>query len=215
MTYKDLDKKEFKAIRHKLDKRNEHLEGGARWRNLDLFICIVAVLVFAFAIREVVAEPVKVKGSSMESTLLGGDYMLVEKLSYTVSTPDRGDIVICYYPDEYYEKYHSYEEKNSCVKRVIGCPGDVVAIGGGKVSVNGVALDEYYLDEDALTFASQGEFVVPQGYVMVMGDNRSVSSDSRSADVGFIPLERVLGRARMVILPIIRAKMLHGVDYGV
>lgn len=208
-----LTKRELKAARREIEKRNDSLEGGSRWRTLDFLICMISVLVFAFALRSVVVEPVRVKGPSMLDTLHEGDYMVVEKLSYVFETPQRGDILICYYPPEYYAKYHASEEANTCVKRVIGEGGDTVEIADGVVRVNGVQLDESYLSDTVFTTYSQGSITVPQGYIFVMGDNRNISADSRNADVGCIPLTRVVGRVRCIAFPFDRMRSLTGVRY--
>ena len=129
----------------------------------------------------------------------------MEKLSYIVSPMKRGDVVICYYPnnDEY-----------TCVKRIIGLEGDTITIRDGVVSVNGVQLTEDYVTT-GLTAKHDGTYVVEEGCVFVMGDNRLVSRDSTDGMVGSIPAERVIGRVNRVLLPFSRAKKLSGVQYGV
>ena len=131
-----MTKKEKKEIMRLVARRNEHLKGGRIWDVLEYLITLVLMMVLAFSIRAVIFEPMRVKGSSMENTLQPGDYMAVEKLSYIVSPMKRGDVVICYYPnnDEY-----------TCVKRIIGLEGDEITIDGGIVSVNGVRLKEDYV----------------------------------------------------------------------
>ena len=200
-----MTKKEKKEIMRLVARRNEHLKGGRIWDVLEYLITLVLMMVLAFSIRAVIFEPMRVKGSSMENTLLPGDYMAVEKLSYIVKPMKRGDVVICYYPnnDEY-----------TCVKRVIGLEGDTITIEGGIVSVNGVTLREDYVTT-GLTSKHDGTYEVEPGCVFVMGDNRLVSRDSTDGMVGSIPRERVIGRVRRVLLPASRAKRLDGVDYGV
>ena len=77
------------------------------------------------------------------------------------------------------------------IKRVVGLPGDTVAIKNGKVLVNGVVLDEPYLDQ--VTPGRMGTKVVPEAHVFVLGDNRGASNDSRY--FGMVPYERIVGRA--------------------
>ena len=200
-----LTKKEKKEIAKLVASRNEHLKGGRFWNILEYLITLLLMIVLAFSIRAVIFEPMRVKGSSMENTLLQGDYMAVEKLSYIVKPMKRGDVVICYYPnnDEY-----------TCVKRIIGLEGDQIVIENGVIRVNGVTLAEDYVTT-GMTSKHDGVYDVEPGCIFVMGDNRLVSRDSTDGMVGSIPKERVIGRVRRVLLPASRAKRLDGVDYGV
>ena len=200
-----LTKKEKKQMLKLVAHRNEHLKGSRFWDALEYCITLLFMVILAFSIRSVLFEPMRVKGSSMENTLQPGDYMAVEKLSYIVSPMKRGDVVVCYYPnnDEY-----------TCVKRIIGLEGDRITIEGGVVSVNGVRLTEDYVTT-GLTSKHDGVYEVEPGCVFVMGDNRLVSHDSTDGMVGSIPAERVIGRVNRVLLPFSRAKKLSGVRYGV
>ena len=200
-----LTKKDKQDMLRMVAHRNEHLKGSRLWDVLEYCIMLLLMVVLAFSIRSVLFEPMRVKGTSMENTLLPGDYMAVEKLSYIVSPMKRGDVVICYYPnnDEY-----------TCVKRIIGLEGDTITIRDGVVSVNGVQLTEDYVTT-GLTAKHDGTYVVEEGCVFVMGDNRLVSRDSTDGMVGSIPAERVIGRVNRVLLPFSRAKKLSGVQYGV
>ena len=200
-----LTNKEKKRMQRMVAQRNEHLKGGRFWDMLEYLITLLLMMVLAFSIRAVIFEPMRVKGNSMKDTLQPGDYMAVEKLSYIVSPMKRGDVVICYYPnnDEY-----------TCVKRIIGLEGDTIVIQDGVVSVNGVTLQEYYVTT-GLTPKHDGTYLVEPGCVFVMGDNRLVSRDSTDGMVGSIPVERVLGRVARVLFPLHRAKKVQGVRYGV
>ena len=127
---------------------------------------------------------------SMIPKLVHNEDMLVEKMSYWFSDPLRGDIIICFYP--------GYTE--SCVKRVIGLPGETVAVKDGKIYINDVALDEsaYWSGEivgntDPVTVGSREVFVV--------GDNRNGSKDSRNPTVGSIPYAKIVGRVVAVVYP--------------
>ena len=200
-----LTKKDKQDMLRMVAHRNEHLKGSRLWDVLEYCIMLLLMVVLAFSIRSVLFEPMRVKGTSMENTLLPGDYMAVEKLSYIVSSMKRGDVVICYYPnnDEY-----------TCVKRIIGLEGDTITIRDGVVSVNGVQLKEDYVTT-GLTAKHDGTYVVEEGCIFVMGDNRLVSRDSTDGMVGSIPAERVIGRVNRVLLPFSRAKKLSGVQYGI
>ncbi len=200
-----LTKKDKQDMMKLVSHRNEHLKGSRFWDVLEYLIMLLMMMVLAFTIRSVIFEPMRVKGSSMLNTLQPGDYMAVEKLSYIVKPMKRGDIVICYYPnnDEY-----------TCVKRIIGFEGDTITIEGGVVSVNGVRLTEDYVTT-GLTSRHDGTYHVEPGCVFVMGDNRLVSKDSTDGMVGSVPEERVIGRVRRVLLPFSRAKKIESVEYGV
>ena len=200
-----LTNKEKKRMQRMVAQRNEHLKGSRFWNIMEYLITLLLMMVIAFSIRAVIFEPMRVKGNSMKDTLQPGDYMAVEKLSYIVSPMKRGDVVICYYPnnDEY-----------TCVKRIIGLEGDTIVIQDGVVSVNGVTLQEYYVTT-GLTPKHDGTYLVEPGCVFVMGDNRLVSRDSTDGMVGSIPVERVLGRVARVLFPLHRAKKVQGVRYGV
>ena len=131
---------EIRKMRALAEKRNERLDGGGFWRTLDLALTLFAVVVFALAVRGAIIEPVRVEGSSMFDTLENGDYMFVEKLTYAFSAPQKGDIVICYYPDEYYETFQkAYRTR---VKRVVAVAGDTVQTVDGALYVNGVCAEE-------------------------------------------------------------------------
>ena len=185
--------------------RNDHLKGSRSWDIMEYCITLLLMIVLAFSIRSVLFEPMRVKGSSMENTLLPGDYMAVEKLSYIVSPMKRGDVVICYYPNN---------NEYTCVKRIIGLEGDRIVIQNGIVSVNGVELTEDYVTT-GLTSKHDGIYEVEKGCVFVMGDNRLVSRDSTDGLVGSVPAKRVIGRVNRVLLPFSRAQVLPGVQYGV
>ena len=200
-----LTKKDKQEMLKMVAHRNEHLKGSRTWDIIEYCIMLLLMVVIAFSIRSVLFEPMRVKGTSMENTLLPGDYMAVEKLSYIVTPMERGDVVICYYPnnDEY-----------TCVKRIIGLEGDTITIQNGIVSVNGVTLKEDYVTT-GLTSRHDGVYHVEEDCIFVIGDNRLVSKDSTDGEVGSIPRERVIGRVRRVLLPFSRAKRLESVRYGV
>ena len=200
-----LTNKDKKRMQRMVAQRNERLKGGRFWDIMEYLITLLLMMVLAFSIRAVIFEPMRVKGSSMKDTLQPGDYMAVEKLSYIVTPMKRGDVVICYYPnnDEY-----------TCVKRIIGLAGDTITIEGGVVSVNGVRLQEDYVTT-GMTPKHDGTCEVDEGCIFVMGDNRLVSRDSTDGMVGNIPAERVIGRVRRVLLPFSRAKKLGDIRYDI
>ena len=182
--------RELSRLRREAEQQYENLRGARFYRNADFLVYLLSVLVVAFAVRAFVFEPVRVQGSSMYPTLLHGEHMFVEKVTYWKQAPQRGDIIICYYP--------GYRE--SCVKRVIGLPGERVELRGGQVYINGILLEEgsYYQGPMA---DPDGSWLLGEEELFVMGDNRGGSKDSRADSVGPIPYSQVVGRVRAVIWP--------------
>lgn len=135
-----------------------------------------------------VAEPFTVPSGSMNPTLVEGDRILVEKLSYLLGEPRRGEVVVF----DGTESFDYPGESNFYVKRVVGLPGDTVECcdSRGRLLVNGSPVEEGYLPQQGVTDPFT-KVTVPLGYVFVLGDNRRDSSDSRVR--GPVPLEAVVG----------------------
>jgi signal peptidase I len=129
----------------------------------------------------------RIEGQSMEPNLHDGEYVLIDKISYLLHPPERGDVIVFLPPNEV----------RDYIKRVIGLPGDTVEIRGGQVYVNGIALDEPYLKYSANN--DMPARVIEAGRYFVMGDNRNNSSDSRS--FGAITPQSIVGRAWLVYWP--------------
>ena len=171
-------------------------QGDALKNNLYFWLqAAVSALVCILLLFTFVGRGVGVVGSSMVPTLHEGDMMLVRSLGYT---PKNGDVVVL-------TKRTFMEEP--IVKRVIATGGQTVSIdyASNTVYVDGVALDEPYINEPMLIPASATisitEVEVPEGYLFVMGDNRNASTDSRDVRVGLIDQREVLGQAVMILLP--------------
>jgi signal peptidase I len=156
---------------------------------------VLTVLIF-LGIQTFVAQPYKVQQTSMETTLLPEQYVLVDKLTPRWSEYTRGDIVV-------FDPPRTWTSGGGVpfIKRVIGVPGDTVEIREGSVFVNGVELDEPYLYADGdgdpeptdPTAGGATEWLVPDGQLLVMGDHRQDSADSRT--FGPIEISHVIGRA--------------------
>ena len=124
-----------------------------------------------------------VEGSSMEPNFHTGQMLIISRLSYKLSTPQRGDVIVFQYPDNPVDDY---------IKRVIGIPGDTVEIQDSHVYINGQLISEPYLQPDTPEI-QRGKWEVPAGSYFVMGDNRAHSSDSRSW--GMLSREFIIGKA--------------------
>lgn len=189
-----LSKKElgkFRDAREELHKKDEPYRRAA---NSDFIIYLLTLMAVAIFIRTFIFEPVQCIGISMYPTLVGGEGMFTEKLTYTVSAPQRDDIIICRYP------YHT----EKCVKRVIAVPGDRISISDGAIYLNGEKLDESAYWSGYIEDSEMPEVTVPEKCLFVVGDNRNHSGDSRH--VGFIPYCQVKGKVRAVMTPFSHAR---------
>jgi signal peptidase I len=156
----------------------------------------VAVLI-AVLIRAFLFAPIVVDGESMMPTLHNTERLIVNKAVYFWSEPQYGDIVV----------FHATETKD-WIKRVIGVPGDTIAVQDGQLYINGEAVSEVYLTEEAIAATQDFETIVPEDQLFVMGDNRGNSQDSRS--IGSIPYDAVIGRAELVFWPINEFRLVNG-----
>jgi len=153
---------------------------------MDVFETILLSLLLFLAINAISAR-IRVEGFSMEPTLHNGEYVIVNKVSYRLSEPELGDIIVFQPPKKPDQEY---------IKRVIGVPGDNVRIAEGEVYVNGNLLTEEYINADP-TYV--GSWAVPTEHLFVLGDNRNNSSDSH--DWGFVPYNNIIGKAVFVYWP--------------
>ncbi len=162
---------------------------------LDWVVVIGVALLVAFLVRTFVLAHFVVDGESMDYTLHDGDRVFVNKLSYRLHDPNRGDVVVLHEIDGTAER--------DLIKRVIALEGEKIEIRNCEVRINGVVLDEPYLDPEVVTPTDcGGEFaaqVVPEDHVFVMGDNRGGSMDSRV--IGSIDEDDLVGRAFVVFWP--------------
>ena len=189
-----LSKKELKKFRDAREELHKKDEPYRRAANSDFIIYLLTLMAVAIFIRTFIFEPVQCIGISMYPTLVGGEGMFTEKLTYTVSAPQRDDIIICRYP------YHT----EKCVKRVIAVPGDRISIYDGAIYLNGQKLDESAYWDGYIEDSDMPEVTVPERSLFVVGDNRNHSGDSRH--VGFIPYCQVKGKVRAVMTPFSQAR---------
>ncbi len=156
----------------------------------DLLVSVaISVFIILF-----LYQPVRVEGTSMLPMLEDQDRLFINKFAYRFGDIQRNDVVVFLYPGDHSKSY---------IKRVIALPGDDLRIDHGQVWVNGKALKEAYVPLKYQDDRSQPEMKVPAGEYFVMGDHRSISSDSRD----FGPVERSLiyGKAAFVYWPMDQA----------
>lgn len=186
------NKAEFATVR-----TNSFCAGLYDWIYSIVFTVAIAVVILTFIFRVV-----DVEGSSMDDTLHTSDKVVVTNLFYQ---PKNNDIVVI---------SHGAKYDTPIIKRVIATEGQTIKLDyeNEKIIVDGMVINEPYIKET--TFS--GNFgnteipeVVPDGKVFVMGDNRKVSLDSRSSEIGLIDVENVIGKAQFVIYPFNEAKYLY------
>jgi len=154
---------------------------------------IISVAVSTFIII-FLYQPVRVEGTSMLPMLEDQDRLFINKLAYRVGDIQRGDVVVFLYPHDHQKSY---------IKRVIALPGDDLRIEHGRVFVNGRELSEKYVPPRFEDDRSLPETIVPEHEYFVMGDHRSISSDSR--DFGPVDRDLIYGKAAFVYWPVEQA----------
>ncbi len=159
------------------------MTGKAKEELVSWVKTIVLAVAIALFINFVIIVNATVPTGSMENTIMAGDRVIALRLSYLISEPERGDVVIFKYPDD---------EELLYVKRVIGLPGDTVEVKNGEVYVNGTVLEEDYIREKTEGF--YGPYEVPEGCYFMMGDNRNNSQDSRYWENKFVEEDKILGK---------------------
>ncbi|MCI7145587.1 MAG: signal peptidase I [Clostridiales bacterium] len=170
----------------------------------DILIAVVIVVAISFVIK-----PTIVKEHSMEPTLYGNDYLIVNKLAYiSKEHPARGDIIVF---ESDLPRTDGVQGTKLLIKRVIATEGDVVTLSEGYVYVNGKRLDEPYVNDQGSTWPDGEDIVnmtVPQDKLFCLGDNRMVSRDSRDPEVGLVDEDRVMGKAFVRLFPFNEIRLL-------
>lgn len=162
---------------------------------LSTSLYLLFILLLTYLIIHFVGQRTVVNGSSMETTLSDQDNLIVDKISYRFSDPERFDVIVFPY---------SHEEKTYFIKRIIGLPGETVQIdNNGTIYINGEVLEEDY---GAEVIADPGlassPIVLGEDEYFVMGDNRNNSMDSRFAEVGNIKRSIIIGKAWVRVWPL-------------
>ncbi len=157
-------------------------------------IYLLIVFVLTLLVVKYVTQRTVVIGDSMNNTLFDGDNIMVDKISYRFSDPERFDIVV--FPFE-------LQKNTYYIKRIIGLPGETVRIDiEGNIYINGIILEENYGRE---TIKEPGiainEITLGEGEYFVLGDNRNHSSDSRTTAVGIVSIDDIIGKAWIITYP--------------
>lgn len=150
---------------------------------------LIALLVAVFLQNTVVASA-KVPTGSMETTVMTGSRIMINRLAYWNQDPKRGDIVTFYYPDD---------GKTIYLKRIMGLPGEVIEGINGMVYINGTAFTEDYTEEKLLE--DFGPFIVPEDSYFMLGDNRNHSLDSRYWKNTYVKRDEIIGKAEFIFYP--------------
>ncbi len=165
--------------------RKRDRAAGSSWVRDLMISAAISIFIITF-----LYQPVRVEGTSMLPRLEDHDRLFINKFVYHVEAIHRGDVVVFHYPRDPQKSY---------IKRVIGLPGDRIWIDRGQVWLNGKTLQEGYVPQKYRDGRSMAETIVPDGMYFMMGDHRSISSDSRE----FGPVERdlIYGKAEFIYWP--------------
>ncbi|THF72651.1 signal peptidase I [Cohnella fermenti] len=169
------------------------------WRKelWDWLRALVVAFVIVVLLRAFVFQLSTVKSISMQPTLYEKQWLFVNKLSYEIGHPSRGDVIILKDPSE------GEDPKTLLVKRIVGMPGDQLEVRNRQLYVNGVLQIEPYTDA-VIEDGDIASFTVSEGHYFVMGDNRHLESSKDSRSFGEVPESFIKGRADMIIWPISR-----------
>ena len=197
---------------------------GFLYNVFDVLLNVVIIVAVVAVIRTFIVSPFEVEGNSMVPTLENNQYIIINKFDYLLDSPGRGDVVV-FRPPSDVRKYY--------VKRIIGVPGDEIAVKNGEVFLvkndNYIKLSEGYLDDrnSGRTFRSpvgtgdktEEKYTVPEDHFFLLGDNRQGSLDSRSFrnaqgdPTPYVHKENISGRVWFVALPITKSHAVEVPEY--
>lgn len=155
----------------------------------------ISVSIVLAMVITIVVQPTTVSGESMYPTLKDNDYLFINKLTYEVEGPKRGDIIV--FKTELIDDKSS--KKKSLVKRVIALPGEHIVIKNNEVYIDDELLNESYIK--GVYTSGDIDIIVPENNIFIMGDNRENSLDSRDDRIGTISLDDVVGKVSMRVYP--------------
>ncbi len=163
---------------------------------LGFSLYIFVILILAYLLSRFVVKRTGVDGHSMEETLHDGDQLLVDQLSYRFHEPERFDIIV----------FPNMGTQGNLVKRIVGLPGEEVRIDeAGVIYINETPLTEHFGKEPIKDPGLAARTVkLHDGEFFVLGDNRNDSLDSRSADVGIVYEQNIIGKVWIRLLPLRR-----------
>lgn len=162
---------------------------------MKLWIRDIAIALLVGLLLIQLIKPTIVREHSMEPTLNEYDYIILSKQSYRFGEPKRGDIIVFHT-----DLVQANGREKLLIKRIIGLPGERIAISQGEVYIDGEVLAEGYT-KDGYTDTEMEELTIPEDSLFVMGDNRQNSADSRDTSVGFVAIESILGKATVRLFP--------------
>lgn len=204
-------------IERRLSSGGEESRDRAHWIGLvlEFSVLFIIALVIAIYMQAFVTKPFMIPSPSMEPTLKEGDRVLVDRLTYHFREPRRGEVIVFRFDPNDAANWTrggngfsrsldllaevlniTHQESLPFIKRVVGIGGDTVELRDGELFVNG---EPYQADYEYVRDNANGKWEVPEGCVMVMGDNRPNSNDSRRW--GFVPLRAIIGRAVAIWWP--------------
>lgn len=170
-------------------------QNGKKKKNLlKEILSYVVIIALAFLLaqfwKQYISTKVEVISGSMKDTLQIGDRLIASKLPYVFGEPERGDIVVFYFPDDETEVF---------IKRLIGLPGETIEIIDGYVYVDGEVLDEDYVRGERS--GDFGPYEVPDGEYFMLGDNRHFSGDSREWNDKYVSKDQLIGKGMFLYKP--------------
>ena len=190
---KNIEIKDSKSTKQEVNN-----QASLRQKIQENSITVGIALLLALLIRVFIAEPRYIPSDSMVPTLLTGDRIVVEKVSYKFNTPNRGDIVVFKPPAKL--QMLGYDPDQAFIKRAIATSGETIAVENGIVYVNKLPIAESYIAQPPAY--NLQPLTIPEGNIFVMGDNRNNSNDSHIW--GFLPIKNIIGRAVFRFFPIDR-----------
>lgn len=151
---------------------------------------VFCAFIIAYVLNTCVIVNAQVPSGSMEATVMTGDRIIANRLSYLIDNPQRGDIVTFIYPDD---------GKTPYLKRIIGLPGETIEGKDGKIYINGERLEKDYTTETINN--NFGPYTIPEGCYFMMGDNRNDSWDSRYWTNKYVASKDIIGKAVVSYFP--------------
>ncbi len=187
----NLIKKDIETDSNSNSKANKSIKSDL----LDILKIVVFAFVLSILLNKFVITTSTVISGSMENTIMTGDKIIANRLSYLFNEPKRFDIIVFHFPDN---------EEDIYLKRIIGLPGDKIEIKEGKVFINDSIepLVEDYLHEEMK--GSFGPYNVPEESYFLLGDNRNSSTDSREWENTYLKKDKIIGKAFLRYYPIIK-----------